>query len=62
MPAAVDGEAVVEGQEGFPVAEGGALAHAPQVVRQVAQVAAEVGVASVDLRKFMHFPSLWPSC
>ena len=49
FPAAVDGEAVVEGEERLPVAEGGPLAQAPQLVGQVAEVAGQVRVAPVDL-------------
>ena len=49
FPAAVDGEAVVEGEERLPVAEGGPLAQAPQLVGQVAEVAGQVRVAAVDL-------------
>ena len=49
VPAAVDGEAVVEGEEGFAVAEGGTLAQPPELVRQVSQMATEVGLATVDL-------------
>ena len=51
LPSAVDGEAVIEGEEGFAVAERGSLAQAPQVVGRVAQVAGEVRVAAVHLSR-----------
>ena len=51
LPSAVDGLAVVEGEEGFAVVERGSLAQTPQVVGQVAEVAGEVGVAPVDLSR-----------